>query len=90
MLLNVYLISLIFTRGITIKRIVQVGGSVSRRVHSGGGIPKDSSVRGASPNGNIPLPLMTKGERFIRCKGKCLEKEHRGMVPGGGMVTGRA
>jgi hypothetical protein len=43
---------------------------------------------GAASDGNIPFPLMTKGERFIRCKGKCLEKEHRGMVLGGAMVTG--
>jgi hypothetical protein len=57
---------------------------------------RKSSVRGsipkglAAPDGKIPFPLMTKGERFIRCKGKCLEKEHRGMVPGGAMVTGGA
>jgi hypothetical protein len=47
---------------------------------------------GAAPDGKIPLPLMTKGERFIRCRG-------RGMVPGGedlsyaedrGMVPGGA
>jgi hypothetical protein len=24
---------------------------------------------GAAPDGKIPLPLMTKGERFIRCRG---------------------
>jgi hypothetical protein len=23
---------------------------------------------GATPDGKIPLPLMTKGERFIRCR----------------------
>jgi hypothetical protein len=28
------------------------------------------SVRGASLEGNIPFPLMTKGERFIIFKGK--------------------
>jgi hypothetical protein len=33
---------------------------------------------------------MTKGERFIRCKGKYLEKEHKGMVPGEAMVIGGA
>jgi hypothetical protein len=43
---------------------------------------------GATPDGKIPFPLMTKGERFIRCKGKCLEKEHRGMVPGGAWSQG--
>jgi hypothetical protein len=31
-----------------------------RTVHSGG----------ATPDGKIPLPLMTKGERFIRCRGQ--------------------
>jgi hypothetical protein len=67
MLLNAYLICLRFTQGSTIKRTVQVGRLVSGRVQSGG----------VAPDGNIPLPLMTKGERFIRCKGKCLEKEHR-------------
>jgi hypothetical protein len=25
---------------------------------------------GEAPDGNIPLPLMTKGERFIRCRGQ--------------------
>ena len=25
---------------------------------------------GATPDGNIPFPLMTKGERFIRCRGQ--------------------
>jgi hypothetical protein len=38
-------------------------------------------------DGKIPFPLMSKGERFIICKGKCLEKEHRGMILGGMMVT---
>jgi hypothetical protein len=53
-------------------------------------IPKDSSFRGRSPDGNIPFPLMTKGERFIKCKGKFLEKENKGMVPWGVMVIGGA
>ena len=39
---------------------VHVGRSVLGRVESGI----------ASPDGNIPFPLMTKGERFIICKGK--------------------
>jgi hypothetical protein len=39
-----------------------------------GSIPKDNLVR-AAPDGKIHFPLMTKGERFIRCKGKWLEKE---------------
>jgi hypothetical protein len=59
---------------------VQLGGLSPRTVHLGG----------ESPDGKIPLPLMKKGERFIRCKGKCLEKEHIGMVLGGVMVTGGA
>ena len=42
---------------------------------------------GAAPDGKIPLPMMTKGERFIRCKGKFLEREHRGMFPRGVIVT---
>jgi hypothetical protein len=78
--MNAYLICLIFTRGSTIKRTIQVGILVSRRVQSGG----------TSLDGKIPLPLMTKGERFIKCKGKCLEKEHRGMVLWGAMVIGGA
>jgi hypothetical protein len=88
MLLNAYLICLRFTQGSTIKRIVQVGGSVSGRVQLGGVSPRIVQLGGVSPDGKIPFPLMTKGERFIRCKGKCLEKEHRGMVLGGAMVTG--
>ena len=75
--INAYLICLRFTRGRAIKRTIQVGRSVLGRVQLGR----------ATPNGKIHFPLMTKGERFIRCKGKCLEKEHRGMVPGGAMVT---
>jgi hypothetical protein len=59
--LNAYLICLRFTQGSTIKRIVQVGRSVLGRVQVGG----------VAPDGNIPFPLMTKGQRFIRCKGKC-------------------
>jgi hypothetical protein len=77
MILNSYLICLRFTRGRTIKRIVQVGRSVLGRVQSGG----------ETLDGNIHFPLMTKGEIFIRCKGKCLEKEHRGMAPWRVMVT---
>ena len=33
-----------------------------------GSIPKDNSIRGATSDGNIPLPLMTKGEIYIRCR----------------------
>jgi hypothetical protein len=36
-----------------------------------GSIHKDSSVRGETLDGKIPFSLMKKGERFIRCKGKC-------------------
>jgi hypothetical protein len=42
---------------------------------------------GAALDGNIPLPLMKKGEIFIKCKGKCLERENRGMFPRGAIVT---
>ena len=82
MLLNAYLLHLRFTRGSTIKRIVQVGRSISGRVQSGE----------EAPDGNIPFPLMTKGERFIRCKGQRHDSrgrnghkdvEDRGMVLGG-------
>ena len=47
---------------------------------------------GATPDGKIHFPLMTKGERFIRCRGKRHDSrgrnghrdvEDRGMVPGG-------
>jgi hypothetical protein len=46
---------------------------------------------GATPYGNIPFPLMTKGERFMRCRGQrhgsrgrnLSYEEDRGMVPGG-------
>jgi hypothetical protein len=85
--LNAYLICLRFTRGSTIKRKVQVGGSVSGRVQSGGVSPRTVQLGGETSDGKIPFPLMTKGERFIICKGKFLEKEHRGMVSGGVMVT---
>jgi hypothetical protein len=78
--LNAYLIFLRFTRESTIKRKIQVGIPVSRRIQSGG----------VALDGKIPFPLITKGDIFIKCKGKCLEKEHRGMVPGGAMVIGGA
>ncbi len=47
---------------------------------------------GAAPDGKIPFPLMTKGEIFIRCRGKRCDSsrrngnrdvEDRGMVLGG-------
>jgi hypothetical protein len=44
---------------------------------------------GASPNGNISLPLMKKGERFIRCRGQShgsrggVGHKYAGMVPRG-------
>jgi hypothetical protein len=53
---------------------------------------EDISVRGAALDGKIPLPLMTKGERFIKCRGQRNDSrgrygqrdaEDRGMVPGG-------
>ena len=72
-----------FTRGRTIKRIVQVGRSVSGRVHSMGVSPRTVQLLGEATDGKIPFPLMKKGEIFIRCKGKCLEKENIGMLPGG-------
>jgi hypothetical protein len=52
-----------------------------------GSIPKDNSVRGSNPRWKDTLPLITKGERFIICKGKFLEREHRGMFPRGVIVT---
>jgi hypothetical protein len=48
-----------------------------------------SHLGGATPNGKIPLSLMTKGERFIRCRGQMYGSRgsigHRDecMVPGG-------
>jgi hypothetical protein len=77
MFLNSYLICLRSTKGITIKRTVQVGRLVSGRVLLGG----------ETLDGKIPFPLMTKGERFIKYKGKCLERDHRGMFPKRAIVT---
>jgi hypothetical protein len=68
MILNAYLICLRFTRGSTIKRTVQVGRSVSGRVQSGGVSPRTVQLGGEALDGNIPFPLMTKGEIFIRCR----------------------
>jgi hypothetical protein len=59
----------------------------TRKLHK-----EDISVRGESPNGKIPLPLMTKGERFIRCRGQRhgsrgsnghRDAEENDMFPGG-------
>jgi hypothetical protein len=66
--LNDYLICLRFTRGRTIKRIVQVEGSVSGRFQSRGVSPRTFQLGGATPDEKIPLPLMTKGEIFIICR----------------------
>jgi hypothetical protein len=68
MLLNAYIICLRFTRGSTIKRTIQVGGSVSERVQSGGVSPRIVQLGGATSDGKIHFPLMTKGEIFIRCR----------------------
>ena len=68
MFFNSYLICLIFTRGSTIKRTIHFGGEVSGRLQLGGVSPRIVQLGGASPDGNIPFPLMTKGERFIRCR----------------------
>jgi hypothetical protein len=68
MLLNAYIICLIFTRGNTIKRTVQVGRSISGRVQSGGLSSLTVQLRGEALDGKIPFPLMTKGERIIKCR----------------------
>ena len=66
MILNAYIICLIFTQGSTIKMIGQVGGLVLGRVQSEGVSPRVVQLGGATPDGKIPFPLMTKGERFIK------------------------
>ena len=86
-LLNAYLICIICTWGITINRTIQVGRSVSGIFQPGGVSPRTVHLGGVAPDGKIPLPLMTKGEIFIRCKGKFLERENRGMFPRGSIVT---
>jgi hypothetical protein len=50
------------------------------RCTQGSTIKKTVQSGGAAPDGKIHLPLMTKGERFIR------DAEDRGMVLGGAMV----
>jgi hypothetical protein len=61
------------------------GSIIKRTVQSGG----------ATPNGKIPFPFMTKRERFIKCRGKRHDSrgrnghkdaEDRGMVLGGTRV----
>jgi hypothetical protein len=74
--LNAYLICLRYTRGSTIKRIVQVGRSILGRVQLGGVSPRTVQLGGETLDEKIPFPLMTKGKRFIK-----------GMVPGGVMFT---
>jgi hypothetical protein len=68
MLLNAYLICLIFTQGSTIKKTIQVRRLVSGRVQLGGVSPRTVQLGGLAPDGKIPLSLMKKGERFIICK----------------------
>ena len=87
--MNAYLICLRFTQGSTIKRIVQVRRSVSGRFQSEGVSPRTVQLGGETPYGNIPLPLMKKGEIFIICRGQRHGSRGRvghrdaGMVPGG-------
>jgi hypothetical protein len=38
-----------------------------------GSNPKDSSVRGSNPDRKLPFPLMSKGERFLRCMDRELD-----------------
>jgi hypothetical protein len=68
MILNAYRICLRCTQGSTIIRTIQVGRSVSRKYQSGGVSTRIVQLGGAALDGKIPLPLMTKGERFIRCR----------------------
>jgi hypothetical protein len=42
--------------------------SVSGRDQSRGISPKTVQLGEAAMDGKIPFPLMTKGERFIRCR----------------------
>ena len=51
-----------------------------------------SQLEGATPDGKIPFPLLTKGEKFIICRGQRhgsrgsvghRDAEDRGMVLGG-------
>jgi hypothetical protein len=86
--MNAYLICLRFTRGSTIKMKFEVGRSFLGRVQSGGVSPRIVQLGGETSDGKIPFSFMIKGERFIRCKGKFLEKELIGMVSWGEMVTG--
>ena len=65
--MNAFLVYIIFTRGSTIKRTVQVRRSVSGRVHSRGVSLRTVQLGGVASDGNIHFPLMTKGERFIKC-----------------------
>jgi hypothetical protein len=88
MLLNDYLICLRCTRGSAINRKIRVGRSVSGRVQSGGVSPRTVQLGAAAPDRNIPFPLMTKGERFIRCKIEILGERaqrpvYRGSIPKG-------
>jgi hypothetical protein len=38
-------------------------GERAQRDDSRGSIPKDNSVKGSSPNGKLPFPLISKGEK---------------------------
>jgi hypothetical protein len=77
MLLNAYPIFLGCTGG-TIKMIVQVGGLVSGGFQSGGVSPRTVQLWGEAIDGKTHFPLMTKGERFIRCRIEIIgEREQR-------------
>jgi hypothetical protein len=76
------------------KEDISIWGRIFREILVRGSIPRDSSIRGSIPNGKLPLSLMSKGEKFIRCMERKLdswrERERRGMIPRGVMVTGGA
>jgi hypothetical protein len=85
MFLNAYIICLRFTR--KHHREENLCWEISFRKSSvRGSIPKEISVSGSSLGWKVPLPLMTKGERFIRCRehrhGSRGSDDHRGSMSG--------
>ena len=55
------------------KEEISVWGSSFKKSSVKGSSPKESSVRGSKPDGKLPFPLMSKGERFMRCMDRELD-----------------
>jgi hypothetical protein len=70
-----------------------VWGSSLRESSVRGSNPRDKFSQGEQPRWEVTFSIDVKGGEIHQMHGervRCLEREHRGMIPGGVMVTGGA